>query len=150
MWRADETGCSSSRGLEGNQGKEGELDISAFLCICNWLSSWIILFPQTHSRKCSWHGRMCQCLASQGYMAKVMLPHHHLRDMTENLVKNELTCHYSKSSFIWEGNLLLGSDSTAAVFFFSLSCVGDNIYMLTLYTLLSIYMYCCYKIRANI
>lgn len=83
-------------------------------------------------------------------MAKVTLPHHHLRDMTENLVKNELTCHYSKSSFIWEGNLMLGSDSTAAVFFFSLSCVGDNIYMLTLYTLLSIYMYCCYKIRANI
>lgn len=113
----DEKGSSSSCSLEGDQGKEGKLGISAFQCICNVLSSGIILFPQTHSRKCFWRGRMCQCLASQGYMAKVTLPRHHLRDMTENPVKNRLTCHYSKSSFIWEWILVLGHDSTAAGFF---------------------------------
>lgn len=50
-------------------------------------------------------------------MAKVTLSHH-LRDMTENLVKNGLTCHYSKSLFIWEQILVLDSDSTAAGFCF--------------------------------
>lgn len=135
MWRADEKGSSSSHSLEGDQGKKGKLDISAFECIYNLLSSWIILFPQTHFRKRFWCGRMYQCLASQGYMAKVTLPHHHLRNMTEKLVKNGLTCHYSKS-YIWEWILVLGSDSTAAgVFFFFCVCVYNiYIYICSLYT----------------
>ena len=33
MWRADEKGYSSSRSLEGDQGREGKLDISAFQCV---------------------------------------------------------------------------------------------------------------------
>lgn len=131
MWRMDEKGYSSSRSLEGDQAKKGKLAISAFQCIYNLLSSWIILFPQTHFRKCFWCGRMYQHLASQGYMAKVMLPHHHLRDMTENLVKNGLTCHYSKS-YIWEWILVLGSDSSAAGGFFSFTCVCI-IYICSLY-----------------
>lgn len=107
---------SSSLSLEGDQGKEGKLDIPALQCICNLLSSWVILLAQARWRKCFWHGRVCQCPASQGYMAKVTLSHHLLRDMTENLVKNRLTCHYSKSLFIWEQILVLDSDSTAAGF----------------------------------
>lgn len=132
MWRVDEKGYSSSRSLEGDQGKKGELAISAFQCFYNLLSSWIILFPQTHFRKRFWCGRMYQCLASQGYMAKVMLPHHHLRDMTENLVKNGLTCHYSKS-YIWEWILVLGSGWFLCCrwFFFFCVCV-HNIYICSL------------------
>lgn len=141
MWRTDEKGSSASCSLEGDQGKEGKLGVSAFQCIYNLLSSCIILFPQPHSRKCFWGGRMCQCLASQGYTAKVTLPHHHLRNMTENLVKNGLTCHYSKSSFIWEWILVLGSDSTAAVFFFLLCVCVHKIYICSLYIHITMYLY---------
>lgn len=82
---------------------------------------------------------MCQCLASQGSLAKVTLSQHLLGDMTENLVKNGLTCHYSKSLLIWEQILVLDSDCTAAGFC-SLVCVY-KIWICSLYTQYFLFIY---------
>lgn len=140
VWRMDEKGCSTSHSLEGDQVKEGELGVSAFQCIYNLLSSWIFSFPQNHSAKHFWCGRMCWWQASQDYTAKVALPHRHLKDMTETLVKNGLTFHYSKSLFIWEWNLVLGSSATAAAF--SLFCVcGHKLYICCLYIHYYLFVY---------